>query len=88
MNGTTATRKNAIRAAATDQENQSPKYANFLQNPMIITNPVMDDARFTRGHGKFDDTYYESRVCSLSKTRAQRQTMFEDITNISNRNPT
>ena len=49
---------------------------------------MLDDNRFTRGHGKFDDTFYESRVCSLSKTRAQRQTMFEDITNVQNRNPT
>jgi hypothetical protein len=55
----------------TDRENQSPGYAN-LESPMIIQNQFVDDARFTRGFGKLDESFYESKVNSLSKTRAQR----------------
>lgn len=54
---------------------------------MIIQNQFVDDARFTRGCGKLDESFYESKVNSLSKTRAQRYQILEDITNVSMRQP-
>ncbi len=70
----------------TERENLSPKdyYAN-LDNPMIIRNPIIEDARFTRGNGKLDDSFYETRVNSLSKSIVQRQIILEDITNTNTR---